>query len=295
MGAESDNNQRIRSSFGTVLFTRLASVVVFVVLIGALGLWISSLASNNQPTPIEPIPTNRPIAEVRTEIPITRPTIRDSTPLAMVPDNCPITEPKIDDPPDGNSPEPLGEGEYYINEDRTIWGKLPPDGWRTGGQKAIWILAEEGEFSFYGRNRAVKGLPLLEAELISHPRDTVQVTRINFPTPGCWEMSVFDGRKVFRFDIEVAPADMIVSGLTLLDYKLSEISARNLKIDLFWQTAINETEDFVIFFKVSDFGGNVRYQYDQTISTDRWNSNYVTTTYTFFPGQGESLKLLLMT
>jgi len=124
---------------------------------------------------------------------------------------CPVSSPVSDHPaggPDRNA--------WYANSDRTIWayfwgwdfvrrGPDQPDP-KTGyvpGQKVLWYKPGS-PLIVTGRRTDGVGPPLVyDISLDPRPRGTMQVSRVYFPTAGCWDVDAKAGSSELRFVVLV--------------------------------------------------------------------------------------------
>jgi hypothetical protein len=195
---------------------------------------------------------------------------------------CPVTEPVIDQPPDDPNADPFGEGQYFINENRTIWVGLPWGGWKTGGEKVIWIRPAGTELTINGRLLDQEDGPPLEASIPCCYVTGFQVAGIYFPVPGCWEITAEAGPERLQFVTEVGFGSTVIKGLILLDYQLnSEILSPGtaLTLTLNWQGGVAAADDMVIFFHLLDAEGSLVAQFDQPLPAETWTAQNITTTH----------------
>jgi hypothetical protein len=152
----------------------------WIVLLSTAALWLSGCAS----------------------LPVANAVVAESV-MAV---DCAVTQPFQDQPPDDPNADPFGFGSWYINEDRSMWVGLPPDGaWDTDGEKVIWMRPAGAELAVSGQ-RLDADAPPLRADIPCCYPTGFQVTGLYFPTEGCWEVVATAGEHELRFVTEVKNA-----------------------------------------------------------------------------------------
>ncbi|HKI54810.1 MAG TPA: hypothetical protein VJ987_11845 [Anaerolineales bacterium] len=127
-------------------------------------------------------------------------------------DSCPVTEPIWIKPPEdsavGNSPV---EGNYFVNEDHSIWASA----WWTeqgenylhideDGIKVGWFRPEGAEMQITGKRIDAQAPPLESYIPCCYPT-RFQATGLYFPTEGCWEVTARAEDSVLSFIVQVEP------------------------------------------------------------------------------------------
>jgi hypothetical protein len=122
--------------------------------------------------------------------------------------DCPITRPIQDQPPKDPNADPFGFTGWFINDDRTLWAGPIEDSfpWRADGNKVIWIRPQGTQLAIDGR-RLDADAPPLKTWIPDGYTTGFQVTDMEFPTEGCWEITAASGKSELRFVVKVAPAD----------------------------------------------------------------------------------------
>jgi hypothetical protein len=283
LGAE----KRHQWTFGGGLFNRLAGAAVLGLLVVILGLWIFSISTNNvppttQPESAAPVSTIRPTENATRDMSSLLPSnIVTATPTET--SGCPVT-PFLQGDPDVDE---LGMGSYFINENRTIWANRPRS-WQTGGEKVLWRIPVGSELTINGRLLGSENsvdLEVTEVNSLCCYAGNIQITSLYFHIPGCWEVTAQAGEEQLQFVTEVVESGgMVLTGLTLLDYNLSNTnltSGEFLTVTLNWQSGGADAEDMVIFFHQLDAEGSLVGQLDEVISSDIWISQNISTTHSF--------------
>lgn len=120
-------------------------------------------------------------------------------------DACVPTEPELAIPPDDPNASPMGEGPYFINQDRTLWMSAPSSGlWHAGGTKVAYIRPPGADLQVTGR-RLDADAPPLHADNPCCYTTGFQVGGLIFPTEGCWEVTVSTGEAELRVVTRVLP------------------------------------------------------------------------------------------
>lgn len=117
-------------------------------------------------------------------------------------DVCTVTTPVKDQPPDDPNADPFGYGDWYINEDRTMWVNVGP-GWHTGGEKVTWIRPAGMELTISGR-RLDGDAPPLRVEIPAGYGTGFQIMGVYFPTEGCWAVTATAGEHRLDFVTQVS-------------------------------------------------------------------------------------------
>jgi hypothetical protein len=129
----------------------------------------------------------------------------DAAPPAPASHSCDVTMAVREKPPQQPGAGPLGEGPWYVNDDRSIWA--PALKWKAGkGEKVIWIRPWGKDLAVTGRRLDGPTVPLKFKAPCCYPWG-FQVTGLMFPTEGCWEVTVKAGKSKLIFIIQVRPAN----------------------------------------------------------------------------------------
>lgn len=125
---------------------------------------------------------------------------------------CP-TSPRVIGYPAGG---PRGNNDWYANADRTIWatfwgwdfvGHGPNEAYPKAGyvatRKVLWYKPSDYPLLVTG-NKLDGTAPPLFYDIANQSRlGPIQVSRLDFPTPGCWEVDAKAGTSELRFIIQV--------------------------------------------------------------------------------------------
>ncbi len=124
---------------------------------------------------------------------------------------CSITQPIQDQPPKDPHADPFGFTGWFINADRTLWAGPVEDSfpWRVGGNKVIWIRPQGTRLTISGR-RLDAAAPPLKTWIPDGYTTGFQVTDMEFPTDGCWEIMAASGESELRYVVKVAPIDVFL-------------------------------------------------------------------------------------
>jgi hypothetical protein len=205
----------------------------------------------------------------------------DDPPEVTTAGNCPVTETVWDQPTDDGNADPFALGDYYINEDRTIWAGVPPGGWQTGGEKVIWIRPAGTELEISGQLMGENG-PLLEASIPCCYPTGFQVTGLYFILPGCWQVTAQAGEHLLQFVTEVQNSGGVAfGGLTInsVDFQPGAVVAGEaLTVTLTWQAG-GMAQDMVLFFHLYDEDGNLVAQLDEQLAQEIWIHPVITTNH----------------
>jgi hypothetical protein len=110
---------------------------------------------------------------------------------------CPWTKPVLDEPAKVPGADPFGFGEWYINENRTIW--TARQSWRAGvGSKVIWLHPPGTPLQITGRRLDAPSPPLRATANRGYPTGFT-VRGMTFPAAGCWEVTAKAGSDVLTF------------------------------------------------------------------------------------------------
>jgi hypothetical protein len=118
------------------------------------------------------------------------------------------------------SPFELGadpvRGDWYRNDDQSIWVAVPREGWPAGGQVYRGGLTIKGQKTYWVRPRGtaltITGRRLdgdaaaVEADVPCCYPTGFQIVALHFPTEGCWEVHATSGEHQLWFTTRVLPA-----------------------------------------------------------------------------------------
>jgi hypothetical protein len=127
-------------------------------------------------------------------------------------DNCPITEPAWARPPEDPAvPGSPGYGDYYVNEDRSMWASA---GWAgqegsplrvsEEGVKVGWFRPEGAALEITGQRLDAAADPL-EADIPCCYPTQFQAAGLYFPTAGCWQVTARAAGSALSFVVRVEP------------------------------------------------------------------------------------------
>ena len=119
----------------------------------------------------------------------------------------------------GSSVDPGADfvrGEWYRNEDQSIWVSVPRGGWNAGGRVYRGDLEVTGQKTYWVRPRGttlqitgvrLDGLaPTADADVPCCYTSGFQIAALHFPTEGCWEVRATSGDHALSFVTRVLPA-----------------------------------------------------------------------------------------
>ena len=126
--------------------------------------------------------------------------------------SCPLTQPKWLKPPaDSAIPDPPSYGNYFVNEDQSIWASA---WWTEGeeyalhagkeGNKIGWFRPASAELAVTGRRLDAKAPPLEFEAPCCYPT-RFQASGLYFPTEGCWEVTAQADDRKLSFIVWVEP------------------------------------------------------------------------------------------
>lgn len=112
---------------------------------------------------------------------------------------CPTTPTAREAPPRDSLADPFGEGPWYVNPDRSIWG-WHGEAWVAGkqGNKVLWIRPRGSRLLLSGR-RLDRPAPLMESSIPGGYASGFQSTGLYFPSTGCWEIRARAGPATLTF------------------------------------------------------------------------------------------------
>jgi hypothetical protein len=185
----------------------LPSVMLLVALAGLLsacapwgggappGVAVTATPVTARPALIEPTATSSPGAGVA-------PGQGEGTPVGLA---CPVTrpDPPLLPPPAVVGGTVLGANQiWYGNE--ALWLILPADGVAHSG-KVQWWRTATGSLAITGRRLDGPAPPLAAQIPDGYGETGFQATGLDFPTPGCWEVTGTVAQRALRFVVAVYP------------------------------------------------------------------------------------------
>ena len=125
---------------------------------------------------------------------------------------CLLTEPFWVKPPEDSAVlDPPAYGDYFVNEDRSIWASAS---WATQKElemnvagewiKVGWFRPAGAELVITGQRRDGKA-PSLDAEAGCCYPTRFQASGLYFPTEGCWEVTAKAANRELSFAVWVGP------------------------------------------------------------------------------------------
>lgn len=106
-------------------------------------------------------------------------------------------------------------GDWYRNEDQSIWVAVPRAGWPAGGRVYRGNQVIKGQKTYWVRPRGTKleitGVRLdgpaqaVEADVPCCYTSGFQIVALHFPTEGCWEVRATSGDHSLSFVTRVLP------------------------------------------------------------------------------------------
>ncbi len=125
---------------------------------------------------------------------------------------CPVTEAVWIEPPEDAAVSGAPEfGNYYVNDDRSIWASAwwvdQDEIYLKAGDEGIklgWFRPAGVELEISGQ-RLDGGSPPLEAHAPCCYPTRFQASGLVFPTEGCWEITARAGDSILSFVVEVEP------------------------------------------------------------------------------------------
>jgi hypothetical protein len=125
---------------------------------------------------------------------------------------CLLTEPlRVKPPEDSAVLDPPAYGDYFVNEDRSIWAS---GSWATGTARGLNVAEEwikVGWFRPAGAELVVTGhrldgeAPPLQFEAACCYSTRFQASGLYFPTEGCWDVNAKAAGKELSFVVWVKP------------------------------------------------------------------------------------------
>jgi hypothetical protein len=115
---------------------------------------------------------------------------------------CHVSRTIRDKPPKDPNADAPGLGDWFVNEDRTIWVEKAL--WQAGsdGNKVYWVRPAATKLVVTGRRIGAPAPPPRATADEGYPTGFT-VTGLYFESPGCWELSAKAGTKELHFVTEV--------------------------------------------------------------------------------------------
>ena len=110
---------------------------------------------------------------------------------------CSITEPEIAQPPDDPNASPFPRGNWFINENRTIWAGWDAAHLKVGGNKVLWIRPAGTDLKVVAER--LDGEGEFEASTPCCYPTGFQATGLHFSHAGCWRISAASGQDELSF------------------------------------------------------------------------------------------------
>jgi len=128
---------------------------------------------------------------------------------ATPPPTCAVTAASKSIPVADEQGRPFPKGRWYVNADKTIWagvmGQAPPIRANSAGNMVLWRRPIKGNLSVTTR-RLDGDSPLARTTLRAVVTERNVVSEIEFPTPGCWEITGVAAASRLTFVVIVEPA-----------------------------------------------------------------------------------------
>ena len=122
---------------------------------------------------------------------------------------CELTAPAKSIPVADEQGRPFPKGRWYVNADKTIWagvmGQAPPMRANSAGNMVLWRRPVDGNLSVTTR-RLDGDSPPARATLRAVVAERNVVSEIDFPTPGCWEITGVAAASRLTLVVHVEPA-----------------------------------------------------------------------------------------
>jgi hypothetical protein len=130
---------------------------------------------------------------------------------------CPVSAIVEASAPRDPDADPIVHASWFINADRTIWVRVPEDGWPAGGRVYRGRRAVPGQKTYWVRPRGT-GLQIsghrlddstarVGADIPCCYTTGFQIVALHFPTAGCWQVNARAGDHELTFVTQVRPPD----------------------------------------------------------------------------------------
>ncbi len=113
--------------------------------------------------------------------------------------SCPETPMIRATPPQANNADPLGEGLWWINDDRSIWMQSWTGPWHVGYNHKNMMLKPSGIKPTLAGSRTDAPAPPMEAKWVPQLRAEIQTMGLTFPSKGCWKITATAGDRTLEF------------------------------------------------------------------------------------------------
>jgi hypothetical protein len=118
------------------------------------------------------------------------------------PASCPATTPITGTPPQDPNAEPFWDGPWYVNAARTLWVDAPRSGTMATGQRS-WIRPQGKQLTGTATRLDADAPPLLFEERVGSYPTGFYFGSPDFPTEGCWEVTVKAGQSELTYVIPI--------------------------------------------------------------------------------------------
>ena len=102
-------------------------------------------------------------------------------------------------PPPTNNADPLGEGLWWVNSDRSLWMQSATGPWHAGYNPKNIMLKPTGVKPTLSGTRIDAPAPLMEVKWVPQLRAEIQTMGLTFPSDGCWKITAAAGDRTLEF------------------------------------------------------------------------------------------------
>jgi hypothetical protein len=108
-------------------------------------------------------------------------------------------------PPPANNADPLGEGLWWVNADRSLWMESATGPWHAGYNQKNILLKPTGVLPTISGTRIDGTAAPMDVRWVPQLRAELQTMGLTFPSEGCWKITAAAGDRTLEFVARVRP------------------------------------------------------------------------------------------
>jgi hypothetical protein len=108
-------------------------------------------------------------------------------------------------PPPANNAGPLGDGPWWVNDDRTLWMQSATGPWHAGYNQKNVLVKPAGVIPTLSGTRIDAPAAPMDVRWVPQLRAEFQTMGLTFPTEGCWKVTATAGDRELSFVTSVRP------------------------------------------------------------------------------------------